>query len=281
MPLILTLSARRGGPPLESRTLSEGTLTIGRAAICEWVLADPDRLLSKTHCMIGVEGSRYVLTDLSTNGVFINGAREPTARDSRTFLTDGDSFALGSYTMMVTEVDVAAPSRATPSVGRAASPPADAFGTDGDDPFGAEPGTLFRHPIPPRPTKPLRLDDPFGPGPGGGLPAAGLGAADDDLFQGLAPDPSWLGPAQPDNADAARHAFAAPKAVAPVRLEDLDLDALLGEEPPTAPPRPPASGPIAAPPACRTWPRPVWTRRRRCTSPERCSAPWPRVCVRC
>ena len=122
MPLILTVNPLRGGGHPETRTLGEGTISIGRGAVSDWVLADPERLLSKTHCMIGIEGSRYVLTDLSTNGVFINGAREPTARDSRVFLTDGDSFRLGDYTVTVTEVErVPAPREASYHAGSGAS----------------------------------------------------------------------------------------------------------------------------------------------------------------
>ena len=76
--------------------------SIGRGAGNDWVLPDPDRHLSKTHCVISIENGRTVLTDLSTNGVYINGARQPTSRDSRVVLTDGDDFRLGEYTIEVT-----------------------------------------------------------------------------------------------------------------------------------------------------------------------------------
>lgn len=245
MPLILTMTPRGGGPP-ERRTLSEGTISLGRGAVSDWVLADPERLLSKTHCMIGVEGSRYVLTDLSINGVFINGAREPTARDSRVFLTDGDTFRLGDYTVTVTEVERVPAVRETHTqAAGAAGARGDPFAGDGDldDPFGGEPGTIFRHPVAPRAAAARRVDDPFA--------AAGAGRADpdDDLFAGLTPDPSWSGAAQADDADAVRHAFAAPKIVTPpVSFEDLDLDALLGDVAPgQAPPETPPGKAVRAP----------------------------------
>jgi type VI secretion system FHA domain protein len=253
MPLILTLTSRRGGAPPEARTLSDGTITLGRGTVSDWVLADPERLLSKTHCMIGVEGSRYVLTDLSMNGVFLNGARDPTARDSRVFLTDGDHFQLGDYTVTVTEVDVVAPSRAAGAP--RGKPATDPFGAEEmEDPFGSEPGTMFRHPVPARGPRAFRNDDPFATA-GGGLgsgPAQTRGGSrldtDDDLFQGLPADLSWQGAAQPDNADAVQHAFAAPKSLTPARFEDLDLDALLGDEPPGQPQAaPPQAAPSATP----------------------------------
>jgi len=253
MPLILTLDSRHGGARRESRTFSDGTLSIGRAANNDWVLADPDRLLSKTHCMISLEGSRYVLTDTSTNGVFINGAREPTARDSRAFLTDGDSFTLGDYTITVTEADSAPAPRAAPaaagfgSFNQGSGRGGDPFGDAGEDPFGAEPGTVFHHPVSKSaPVAAFRTEDPFA-----SAAAARPGSLDidDDLFQGITPSDNWAGPSQRDNADAPKLAFAPPKPVAPVNFNDLDIDDLLGDEPIGAPAtRPPPVQPVARAP---------------------------------
>jgi type VI secretion system FHA domain protein len=234
MPLILTLDSRQPGARRESRTFNDGTMSIGRGAGNDWVLQDPDRLLSKTHCMISLEGSRYVLTDTSTNGVFINGAREPTARDSRAFLTDGDVFRLGDYTVTVTEAETAPAPRAAAAAsafGSANAPlrGSDPFGDAGDDPFGGEPGTVFHHPVSkPPPAAAFRTEDPFA--------AASAGRAssidpDDDLFSGITPSESWTGPSQSDRADAPKLAFKPPKAVAPVNFDDLDIDDLLGDEP--------------------------------------------------
>ena len=86
MPLILTLEQVKGSSdaPIsggrETRTLDEGRLTIGRGPGNDWVLADPQHHLSKTHCVIAFVGGSYVLTDLSTNGVFVNGAADRSRR---------------------------------------------------------------------------------------------------------------------------------------------------------------------------------------------------------
>jgi len=253
MPLILTLDSRQGGVRRESRTFSDGTLSIGRAANNDWVLADPDRLLSKTHCMISLEGSRYVLTDTSTNGVFINGAREPTARDSRAFLTDGDSFRLGDYTITVTEADSAPAPRAAPaaagfgSFNQGSGRGGDPFGDAGEDPFGAEPGTVFHHPVSKSaPVAAFRTEDPFA---SAAATRPGSLDIDDDLFQGITPSDNWAGPSQRDNADAPKLAFAPPKPLAPVNFNDLDIDDLLGDEPIGAPAtRPPPVQPVARAP---------------------------------
>jgi type VI secretion system FHA domain protein len=105
--LILTLSDGAAAVPDKDkmRALTSGTLSIGRGQGNEWVLPDPDRHLSKTHCAITAEAGRFVLTDLSTNGVYVNGARQATERDSRIVLTDGDEFRISDYIVSVAIVD--------------------------------------------------------------------------------------------------------------------------------------------------------------------------------
>ncbi|HET9019813.1 MAG TPA: type VI secretion system-associated FHA domain protein TagH [Acetobacteraceae bacterium] len=263
MPLTLTLEGPPGASAAhETRTLSRGTLSIGRAAGNDWVLADPDRLLSKTHCVIAASGGRYVLTDLSTNGVFVNGASARVPRDGQVELTDGDEFRLGDYVIRANETAAAAPPPA-PVTGHApfapggrphadpladpaelgpdplADPSADPL-ADPLDPFGASARAGFAHPIA-APPPALRAHDPFDladearPGRTHDL--------DDDLMHGITPVDQWQGPSQADNVDAPMQAFAAPKAILPSSLDDLDIDALLGDEPP------PGSPAAALPPA--------------------------------
>ncbi len=79
------------------RTLETGRLTVGRGADNDWVLADPDRTLSKNHCRIDASEGGFLLTDLSTNGVFLAGAPQPVGRGHSVALEDGDVVALGPY----------------------------------------------------------------------------------------------------------------------------------------------------------------------------------------
>lgn len=74
---------------------------IGRGVDNDWVLSDPERFLSSKHCQVSRDGERYYLTDLSTNGTFVNGSAEPLGRGSRTALNDGDSFDVGEYRFKV------------------------------------------------------------------------------------------------------------------------------------------------------------------------------------
>ena len=105
MRLILSLTGGGLSGPATMRPLSEGSVTIGRGASNAWVLPDPQQLLSRTHCAVSIEGNRAILTDLSSNGVFVNGARQPTERDMRIVLTDGDFFRLGDYTIKAVIID--------------------------------------------------------------------------------------------------------------------------------------------------------------------------------
>jgi type VI secretion system FHA domain protein len=256
MPLMLTLTPMRAGARPEVRTITDGTLSIGRGPGNDWVLPDEERLLSKTHCVIAAQGGRFVLTDLSTNGVYFNGGREPTRRDGQVVLNDGDQFRLGDYNVVVAEIDHAQGARgADPFASAPAAAPAgfaarlDPLGGDGlDDPFADGAGTLFRHPLQPAALAPRRAD-PFDLAG----PSAGRLDADDDLFRGLTPADNWQGPSQPDNADAPQQAFLPPKPLAIPAAGEIDFDALLGDEPigaaPPARTAPPPSPPEAFLPA--------------------------------
>ncbi len=264
MPLTLTLAGSGGR---EARTIDRGTLSIGRAPGNDWVLADPDRQLSKTHCVIAAAGGRYVLTDLSTNGVFVNGAAQRVPRDGQVELTDGDEFRLGEHLIQVAE----SMASAAPAVPFATpEPPPDPLGNDplGGDPLdlfdapGFAPAAGFSHPIA-APPPVLRAADPFdladSDPPQGGLHARPQGRPqahpldddDDDLMRGIVPVDPWSGPAQADNVDAPLQAFTAPKALLPTNFDDLDFDALLGDTPPgqsvPAPPAAAAPRPVPAP----------------------------------
>ena len=253
MALRLTLSGGSGGRG--ARTLSAGTLSIGRGERNDWVLPDPDRHLSKTHCVISLEAGRWILTDLSTNGLHINGAREPTQRDSRIVLTDGDEFRLGDYTITAEETsDAAAQPPLQPPLQQPLGPAegADPLDIDPlDDPLGRPPDPAFSHPIHHHPA-PQRQDDPFDRQDEN---ARRPRNPDDDLFSGVKPGVSWEGPSQPDNVDANRHAMLMPRVLTPTNPADIDFDALIGDlsglaphAPAAAPPQPGPQRPAAPDP---------------------------------
>ena len=73
----LTLSILRcpEGVATDTRRITGGTLAIGRGPANEWVLPDPDRVLSKRHCVIALVGESWQVSDTSVNGTFVNGVR--------------------------------------------------------------------------------------------------------------------------------------------------------------------------------------------------------------
>lgn len=270
MPLILTIKPTRGGGDRQIRTLAQGTLSIGRAPGNDWVLADPDQHLSRTHCMVAFEGGRYVLTDLSTNGLLINGAREPTTRNSRTVLTDGDTVRLGNYMLEVAEADDAAagPSANPFGAGSFVTSRTDPFavpngGQGGagarsgegpldvdplDDPLGHPDAEDFHHPLP-HPPPSVRMEDPFDLAEEKRRRTAN---PEEDLFHGETSPDAWQGPAMRDAGGPGSQSYSAPRVVEPVNFNEIDFDALLGDVAPTpsahplAPPKP-AAPPMPAP----------------------------------
>ena len=65
----------------ETRNVSGGEFSVGRGPGVDWVLPDPERLLSKRHFAVAFRGGRWQLADTSTNGTFLN--REATDRRRR------------------------------------------------------------------------------------------------------------------------------------------------------------------------------------------------------
>ncbi len=81
-----------------------GSLTVGRGEANDLVLPDPDRLLSKSHCVIEDHNGNVVIVDLSTNGTYLNYSKIPLGKVP-TPLNSGDVLALGSYELVVDITD--------------------------------------------------------------------------------------------------------------------------------------------------------------------------------
>ena len=73
--------------------------TIGRSADNDWVLPDSQRYVSAHHARIYCRDGHYYLEDISTNGVYVNDAGEPLAKQGPDAhrLRDGDVLRLGEY----------------------------------------------------------------------------------------------------------------------------------------------------------------------------------------
>ncbi|MBL1262032.1 MAG: type VI secretion system-associated FHA domain protein TagH [Thiotrichaceae bacterium] len=139
MPIDLTIvkSPETASNESARHTFSESGGSIGRGANNAWVLDDPDKYMSSVHARIDYEDGRYTLTDLSTNGTFINGSMEPLGNGNKVTLNEGDHFGMSDYefAIAIRESDLAS---ATPF---AAASSADPFAANAPfpqhDPFAS------------------------------------------------------------------------------------------------------------------------------------------------
>jgi type VI secretion system FHA domain protein len=217
MALTLTVLRCPDSVAPETRTVGGGEFSIGRGPENDWVLADPDRHLSKRHCVLAYRSGAWQVADVSTNGTYLNTEADPLGRGQPRPLRDGDRLRLGVYEIEV-RVQEERSAGAAWRERRAAEP---------DDPFGDDP---FREPA-----------DPFRPEPDalGSRPAIGLPAE----YDPLAPEPGEGGPAQPDHSPALEDAFRPPRPAASLLPDDWDLDSTPAPPPPATPSPPPVPAP--------------------------------------
>ena len=217
-------------------------LTIGRGPENDVVLPDPDRQISKTHCVIENHNGNLVVVDLSTNGTFLNYGKIALGR-TPTPLNDGDVLILGAYELVVNvssqSAEPAAPlGDLRASFGNAANAPdpmrlLDDAGQGGD----------FLDSL-------LGNDKPKGPGQFRGrqddfaelLPPLG----DDGPLLGPAPV-QHSGPAMRDHSPSGSDAFRPPAAARSVIPDDWED--LLAPTPPAAPAAPSYAPAPQQPPA--------------------------------
>jgi type VI secretion system protein len=85
------------GMPVEFVLHRRGAF-LGRSPACDWSLPDPQNHVSSRHCEIHYQDNGYWLTDISTNGTFMNGAHERMAGPKR--LVSGDRIVIGDYEIL-------------------------------------------------------------------------------------------------------------------------------------------------------------------------------------
>ncbi len=204
--------------------LETGAITLGRAADNDWVLPDPERLVSARHCVIQFKDGRYYLTDDSTNGVELVRAGIRLRRGNSEQLLDGEVIRIGEYEIQA-RIDASLP------------------GTLDGEPQVHSFEALMAN----------QVAAPAAPAPAiSGAPAAFLQGASNhdtlpDLFDFLGP--SSVPPvSQPDHVPAQQHDFRPPtplvapaSAVEPVAPGMIPEDwNLFGSAPTPAPTAPPA-----------------------------------------
>ena len=140
-------------------TVDRRGASIGRKRGMDWVLPDPARHISGHHFDIGYNDGAYWLTDVSTNGTFVEGNRHRLEGPYR--LQGGERLLVGHYVIGVqVALPVAAPEQQPGHLGATdwglpASPTVEDM-----DPwdFGGGPVAPV-NPVPPRPAQPARHED--------------------------------------------------------------------------------------------------------------------------
>ncbi len=84
------------------REFQESGGTIGRSLHNDWILPDPDRYISGKHAAVDCRGGIYYLTDLSSNGVYVNHENAPIGKGNTRRLFNGDTLHLGDFKIQVT-----------------------------------------------------------------------------------------------------------------------------------------------------------------------------------
>lgn len=91
--------------------------TLGRSKGNDWVLPDPERYVSGKHASVECQGDQFYLTDLSTNGVYINDSEEPIGRGVSQPLCHGDLLRIGAFSIAVAVEEKKAGAGATGEAG--------------------------------------------------------------------------------------------------------------------------------------------------------------------
>ena len=101
MDLVLSIVRCPDAAVPETRSFGGGEVVIGRGEDCSWKLLDPDQHLSRRHCSVAYRGGAWHVTDLSTNGTFLNRGSSPIGKGAEVPLNDGDRLTLGEYELEV------------------------------------------------------------------------------------------------------------------------------------------------------------------------------------
>lgn len=152
MSLVLTLES---GPRSQARNnarLDEGELVIGRGPEANWRIDDPDMFVSRAHCRITGGPDGYLVTDMSSSGLFIDDANYPLGAGNSAKLQNGMRLRLGDYVVWVDLDNATTRPEARPAAANASRAPAS---LGGDDFFS------LRVEEEPKPPRPASLPNPF------------------------------------------------------------------------------------------------------------------------
>lgn len=249
----------------ETRTIAGGEFTVGRGPGVDWVLADPDHVVSKRHFAVAFRAGGWQIADHGTNGTFVNHEEAPIGQGNVRNLRDHDRLRVGAYEIEIHLEEEDARPRDSNGYGGGAPMSSNAF----DDPLGSGfPDSGGHSSFGAAPAR-NAFDDPWPQGGAGGSDAS-LIPNDFDPLAAVGPGQGFgapfRGPTQSDHSSPLDDAFQPPMQVGQAPLsggvipaddllsDDWDKDLLEGIVSPAGSP-PPA----APPPAARQAPPPPAT----------------------
>ncbi len=110
-------SSTNSSQQIDQRMIGEDAVTIGRDASADWVVADPNRALSRRHCTVRASGGGIGVRDTSANGTFIGDEAQAIGADREEVVQPGGSIRLGTFVLTVEVVaDLATPPPSPPAV---------------------------------------------------------------------------------------------------------------------------------------------------------------------
>lgn len=102
MELLLTVRKNNGEEQKSySHCFDEAGGTIGRSLRNDWTLVDSERYISERHARITFRKGAFELTDLSTNGTYLNDDRRRIRRHDSVILESGDELSMGNLQIEV------------------------------------------------------------------------------------------------------------------------------------------------------------------------------------
>jgi type VI secretion system FHA domain protein len=88
---------------LDRRLLKGGELTVGRDPGVGWKVTDPDRAVSRAHCIFNLERGRLTVRDISSNGVFVGDGGAQAPRGEAVPIAAGALIRVGGFVIAVEE----------------------------------------------------------------------------------------------------------------------------------------------------------------------------------
>ena len=112
MLLALSVISAQGAAlgPTAYKVFDERGGSIGRVESNDWILPDPQKIVSSRHASVRCAGGAFYLEDTSTNGTFLNAQTQQVPKQQPAKLSDGDRIFIGDYEILVQLIDDAAQS---------------------------------------------------------------------------------------------------------------------------------------------------------------------------